>query len=148
MLIILSWTSCPTLVDLRSSVRVTTLFTPMESLKAKKNLKRWYGQKERKNYDIVLLLWAVIVMSHLTNNPTKSCPEINPTTKEKNTRSPGHREKERRKLDCHFKWPAVSIVDFDFFLFVSLVSIQETNLRLEIQIVFFIFTSHQNIFSN
>jgi hypothetical protein len=80
-------------------------------------LKRWYGQKEIKTYDIVLLQLAVIVMSHLTNNPTKSCPEINPTTKEKNTRSPGQREKERRKLDCHFKC-------------------LRRNLRLETQIVF------------
>jgi hypothetical protein len=62
----------------------------------KKKSKRWYGKKERKNYDIVLLQLVVRVMAHLTsNNPTKSCPKINPTTKEKNTKSPGLREKEQ-----------------------------------------------------
>lgn len=44
-------------------------------------------------------LWhcASAVGSHShdsSKNPTKSCPKINPTTKEKNTKSPGLREKE------------------------------------------------------
>jgi len=76
-------------------------------------LKRWYGKKERKNYEIVLLQLVVRVMAHLTsNNPTKSCPKINhKREKHKKPRA----ERKRRKLDSHFKCPWHPLPLFHFF---------------------------------
>jgi hypothetical protein len=73
-------------------------------------LKRWYGKKERKNYEIVILQLVVRVMAH----PNKVLPKNQPNHKREKHKKP-RAERKRRKLDSHFKCPWHPLPLFHFF---------------------------------